>query len=67
MKKLMILGAAKSQIPIIKLAKKQGFETIVVSAREIIPVLNLGISPMKLTYVTRKKYWQLLKKSRLTG
>jgi biotin carboxylase len=30
MKKLMVLGTAKTQVPIIKLAKKRGFETIVV-------------------------------------
>jgi hypothetical protein len=33
LKKIMVLGAARTQVPIIKLVKKRGFETIVVSCK----------------------------------
>ncbi len=67
MKKLMILGAAKTQVPIIKLAKKRGFETIVVSCSGEYPGLKFADKTYEVDIRDKEKVLEVAKIERVDG
>jgi biotin carboxylase len=67
MKKIMVLGAAKTQVPIIKLAKKRGFETIVVSIPGDYPGLKLADKVYKVDIQNKDKILEIAKKELVDG
>lgn len=66
-KKLMVLGAAKSQIPIIKLAKKRGFETIAVSCKGDYPGLEFADKTYEVDISDKKKVLEVAEKEQVDG
>ena len=67
MKKLMILGAAKTQVPIIKLAKKRGFETIVVSCSGDYPGLKFADKTYEVDIRDKEKILEVAKIEQVDG
>ncbi len=67
MKKLMILGAAKTQIPIIKLSKKRGFETIVVTCSGDYPGLKYADKVYQIDITDKEKVLEAAKAEQVDG
>ncbi|WP_292470400.1 ATP-grasp domain-containing protein [Methanolobus sp.] len=66
-KKLMVLGAAKSQVPIIKLAKKRGFEIIVVSCNGNYPGLKFADKIYEIDICDKEKVLEVAKLEQVDG
>lgn len=56
MKKLMILGASYSQLPLYKTAKKLGIATVAVSTPGDCPALTLQMSVLIQIFLTRRQF-----------
>ncbi|MEZ5336272.1 MAG: ATP-grasp domain-containing protein [Methanolobus sp.] len=67
MKKLMVLGAARTQVPIIKLAKKRGFETIVVSCEGDYPGLKFADKTYDVDICDTEKVMEIAEKEQVDG
>jgi len=67
MKKVVDLGASISQVPNIKLAKKRGFETIVVSIPGDYPGLKLADKVYEVDIHDKEKVYEVAKKEQVDG
>ncbi|MCP4624403.1 MAG: ATP-grasp domain-containing protein [bacterium] len=65
--KLMILGAGKFQISIIKLAKQMGFETVVVSAPGNYPGFSIADKSYEVDVREKEVILEIAKKERIQG
>ncbi|WP_292467665.1 ATP-grasp domain-containing protein [Methanolobus sp.] len=63
----MILGAARAQVPIIKLAKKRGFETIVVSPKGNYPGFKLADKTYEVDIYNKEKVLEVAKIEQVDG
>ncbi|WP_292471615.1 ATP-grasp domain-containing protein [Methanolobus sp.] len=67
MKKIMVLGAARTQVPIIKLVKKRGFETIVVSCKGGYPGLKYADKMYEVDICDKKTVLEIAKREQVDG
>ncbi len=67
MKKVLILGASASQVPIIKLAKKRGFETIVISIPGDYPGLKIADKTYEVDIYDKEKVLEVAQKEQVDG
>ncbi|WP_256623319.1 ATP-grasp domain-containing protein [Methanolobus chelungpuianus] len=67
MKKIMILGAAKTQVPIIKLAKERRFEVIVVSCSGDYPGLKYADKICEIDITDKEKVLEAAAKEQVDG
>ncbi|WP_256622115.1 ATP-grasp domain-containing protein [Methanolobus chelungpuianus] len=67
MKKVMILGAGINQVPIIKLAKERGFETVVVSIPGDYPGLKYADKICEIDITDKEKVLEAAAKEQVDG
>ncbi|WP_292471425.1 ATP-grasp domain-containing protein [Methanolobus sp.] len=67
MKKIMILGAGRGQVPIINLAKKAGFETIVASIPGDYPGLKIANKIYEVDITDKERVLEAARKEHVDG